>query len=50
MQTATAAGHISFASDIDPRQLPAGADMLEVTIEDLTTGTSVSQQTTFRIE
>jgi VWFA-related protein len=41
---------IPFASDIDLRQLPPGSYLLEVTIEDLTTGKSVSQQTTFQVE
>jgi VWFA-related protein len=41
---------IPFASDLDLRQLPPGAYVLEVTIEDLTTAKSVSQQTTFYVE
>ena len=41
---------IPFASDIDLRQLPPGAYLLEVTIEDLTTAKSISHQTTFYVE
>ena len=41
---------IPFASDLDLRQLSPGEYVLEVTIEDLTTGKSVTQQTTFYVE
>jgi hypothetical protein len=41
---------IPFASDVDLRQLPPGEYVLEVTIEDLMTAKSVSQQTTFYVE
>ena len=41
---------VPFASDLDLRQLPPGAYVLEVTIEDLTNAKSVSQQTTFYVE
>ncbi|HEY8204869.1 MAG TPA: VWA domain-containing protein [Pyrinomonadaceae bacterium] len=41
---------IPFAADIDLRQLPPGAYVLQVTIEDLTTASSVSQQTTFFVQ
>jgi VWFA-related protein len=41
---------IPFASELDLRQLPPGAYVLEVTIEDLTSAKSVSQQTTFYVQ
>jgi VWFA-related protein len=41
---------VPFASELDLRQLPPGAYVLEVTIEDLTSAKSVSQQTTFYVE
>lgn len=41
---------VPFASDLDLRQLPPGAYVLEVTIQDLTSAKSVSQQTTFYVE
>jgi VWFA-related protein len=41
---------VPFASDLDLRQLPPGAYVLEVTIQDLTNAKSVSQQTTFYVE
>jgi VWFA-related protein len=41
---------IPFVSELDLRQLPAGAYTLEVTVEDLTTAKSVSQQTTFYVD
>ena len=41
---------VPFASDVDLQQLLPGAYVLEVTIEDLTSAKSVSQQTTFYIE
>jgi hypothetical protein len=41
---------IPFVSELDLRQLPPGAYTLEVTVEDLTTTKSVSQQTTFYVE
>jgi hypothetical protein len=41
---------VPFASDLDLRQLPPGAYVLEVTIEDVTSAKSVSQQTTFYVE
>jgi hypothetical protein len=41
---------VPFASDLDLRQLLPGAYVLEITIEDLTSAKSVSQQTTFYVE
>jgi VWFA-related protein len=41
---------VPFVSELDLRQLQPGAYLLEVTIEDVTTAKSVSQQATFYIE
>jgi len=41
---------IPFVSELDLSQLPAGAYTLEVTVEDLTTAKSVSQQTIFYVQ
>lgn len=41
---------VPFASDVDLRQLAAGAYVLEVTVEDRTAHQTVSQQTTFYVE
>jgi VWFA-related protein len=41
---------IPFVSELDLRQLPPGTYTLEITIEDVTTAKSVSQQTTFYVE